>query len=159
MKWPRRTHFRNKFYFGLNLTYNVGADGVDPAILSVNRQMHQEASRILFSENCFNFCSGNKYHKFYTSEVVMPFLKDLSEVSRGLIKQVKFDCNLSKFSEFLVRFTAYSPPVFEENCDYLCQNLQLEHVTLRYIDMSVDGSLGGTDEENRKILSQQHWIQ
>ena len=138
------------------MTYHITPNGLDPAILPVNRQIYLEASKVLYSENCFNLCNDGEIHRYYTSEVILPFLEDLSEVSRGLIKQFKFDYISLRY---LVGPSAFSNPVFEETCDYLCQNLRLAHVTMSCYGMSIDGSLGGTDEEDQNTLDQEYWIQ
>ena len=120
-------------------SYKVTATGIHPAILSVNRQIHSEASRIMYSENCFDFCDFLSRCDCSGNEAVIPFLESLSEDSRRLIKQIEYVCVISgRIPRFLCNTqTAMTERVFKETCDYLGQNLQLKHLVLGFFEFDV----------------------
>ena len=139
-------------------TYQVTATGVHPALLSVNRQTYLEASRVLYSENCFNFLG---IHDFFRSiSEIIPFLEDRSEGSRRLIKQIKLGYLLVGFwqSTYVATDIAYLDRGFEEVCGYLNQCLQLKHVEL-CIFVMFPHHLGMHYELDLATLDQQNWIQ
>ena len=86
---------------------------------------------------------------------VIPFLKDRSEGSRRLIKEIKV-CYI--VTEFL---TPCQHHLFEEICNYLSQNLQLERVTLGFADRwLLQAYHSHTDYMSwLSYLDKQNWIQ
>ena len=113
-------------------TYRVMTIRLHPAILSVNRQTYQEASRILYSENRFSFSSNDFWSCVNAIAAVIPFFEDRSEGSRRLIKKIQYVYVDAKSVGFSRWFGAEQDRVFARTCDYLGRNLQLQHVTLRY---------------------------
>ncbi len=135
------------------ITYEVNAIGVHPAILSVNRQSSLEASRIFYSENCFNFYTDGISVCTATATII-PFFEDRSEGSRRLINRIRF-------SYILSHFIYYSGPdrMFDEVCNYLSQKLQLEHVTLVFENRGRPRVLGRNAYEDRlSNLDKQIWM-
>ena len=113
--------------------YRVMTIRLHPAILSVNRQTYQEASRILYSENRFSFSSNDFVSCVNAIAAVIPFFEHLSKGSRRLIRDIQYvymDAKSLPLSRR--RFGAEQDRVFAKTCDYLGRNLQLQHVTLRY---------------------------
>lgn len=124
--------------------YRVIATGIHPAILAVNRQTYSEASRIMYSENCFDFCGLDGSSDIWCpgSEALILFLESLSEDSRRHIKHIefRFDVLTQGLPEPVDYSSWWTPPnqfteqVFKETCDYLCQNLQLKHMMVKVVD-------------------------
>ena len=119
------------------------AIGLHPAILLASRQTYLEASGILYSENSF-LCRVKIDELFFAranpaganpaglAPAVIPFLEDRSEVSRRLIKKIGFSYVFDESTLDVCRDLADQDYGFERICDYLGQNLQLEHVTLDF---------------------------
>ena len=108
------------------------AIGLHPAILSVNRQTYQEASRVLYSENRFSFSSNDYLSCIHATAAVIPFFKHLSEGSRRLIRKIQYVYMDAKSLGLSHQFKAEQNRLLAKTCDYLDQNLQPQHVTLRY---------------------------
>ena len=115
------------------VTYRVIPSSVHPAILAVNRQTYLEASKIFYSENRFNFCAVDDLSPPTAIEAIIPFLEDRPEGSRRLIKNIKFSYIPMALMVCLQPYIAESNADFKEICDYLSQNLQLEHVRVRLV--------------------------
>ena len=111
--------------------YRVTAIGLHPAILSVNWQTYLEAARILYSENRFSFRSYDDLRSITAIDTVIPFLEDRCEGSRRLIREIGYFYIVINI--LLVDLEVAR--VFAKTCDYLSQNLQLQHVTLSLVSM------------------------
>lgn len=146
---------------GKKTTYMVKATGVHPALLSVNQQIYLEASRIFYSENCFDFCGICSFPPGGSNPAVIPFLEDRSEGSRRLIKQIKFCYALLGFVPHISRSldTASLDQVFQKNCNYLSRYLQLEHVSLSVFGLIDERTRQGMPYKTYLArLDQQQWI-
>ena len=154
---------RNAEQFGImTAAYRVIATGIHPAILSVNRQTYSEASRIMYSENCFDFCGTPGFGRYYDSEAVIPFLESLSEDSRRLIKQIEFRFGVTTRvrREPGDTGTQSTRQVFKETCDYLGQNLQLKHVILRLVqDSTFSASTPASFKDDLLAFHEKAWEQ
>lgn len=142
-------------------TYEVNATGIRTDILSVNRQTYLEGSRVLYSENCFNFSgfSAVLFHGINNLTTLIPFLRDRSEGSCRLIKRIKFGY---VFTEYLPsdRYYGLTDDTFEEICEYLSQNLQLERITMTFVDLTPDKIHNSTTLESYLMnLHKLEWIQ
>ena len=122
--------------------YQVNAINIHPAILSVNRQTYLEASRVLYSENQYTFYEFDYLRRWIPCVAMVPFLEDLSESSRRLIKRIEFS------------YYEDEEALFKEECAYLTHNLQLQHVTLR-LYLEYDRHY----ESHLSNLDKQSWIQ
>ena len=140
--------------------YKVIAIGLHPAILSANKQTNLEATRILYSENRFNFGLDARFSSISAIAAVIPFLEDRSECSRRLIREIEYVYSVSMSSNNLYRIIAGQDRVFEETCDYLCQNLQLRHVTLGLVRKFARYRFGSVRHEiYLASLHERDWIQ
>ena len=108
--------------------YRVTAIGLHPAILSVNSQTYLESTKVLYSENRFSFYHNDRLSSSSAIAAVIPFLEDRSEGSRRLIREIEYLHYVTKFYPY--PRVAEQDHVFAKTCDYLGQNLQLQHVTL-----------------------------
>lgn len=132
-RFPDRSGSQGSKDYGKMTTYWVEAIGVHTAILLVNRQTYLEGSRIIYSENRFNFCESD-YVPLTDNAAMIPFLKDRSEGSRRLIKHIKYSYSIMIRGIFNPQWSADQDHAIEEICTYLRQALQLEHVTLTVFD-------------------------
>ena len=127
-------HWQGSDLSGKGLTdremYMVTATGLHPAILSVNRQTYLEATRVLYSENRFNFYSNRYLDSVTATAAVIPFLKGLSEGSRLLIREIEYLYVVTDCQFYPDPIAFRQDQVFAKTCDYLGQNLQLQKVTL-----------------------------
>lgn len=147
-------------------TYWVTAIGLHPAILSASRQTYLEASGILYSENSF-LCRVRIDELFFAranpaglAPAVIPFLEDRSEVSRRLIKKIGFSYVFDESTLDVCRDLADQDYGFERTCDYLGQNLQLEHVTLDFhIACTLTVRSDAPYKNYVSNLDKQSWIQ
>lgn len=140
------------------------AIGLYPAILAVSRQTYLEAIGVLYSENRFNFHVKDDPPLFITANpAVIPFLEDRSEGSRRLIKEIDIEYAFDISSLDLWRDSADQIYGFERSCDYLGQNLQLEHVTLVcacFVDLCLRHVRSDAPNKNyRSNLDKQSWVQ
>ena len=119
--------------------YRVTAIGLHPAILSVNWQTYLEATRILYSENRFSFRSDDDFCSVTTIDAVIPFLEDRCEGSRRLIREIEYFYTVISS----LRVDLEVARVFTKTCDYLSQNLQLQHVTLSLVAMFPQRTFSG----------------
>ena len=125
-------------------TYTVTAIGLHPAILSANKQTYLEATRILYSENRFSFRPYKRLNKQLNSATaiagVIPFLEDRGEGPRRLIREIEYYYIVINSPQI----EAELDRVFAKMCNYLSQNLQLQHVTLNLASMSTKSLLGSS---------------
>ena len=95
--------------------------GIQTAILSVNKQIHREASYVLYSSHIFDF---------YTDiESVIPFLSDLTPVSLASIKRI----NITKRALPYVK--NFDSCEWRNACEFISKNMELSQLGL--------GILGG----------------
>ena len=85
LKQRRRSSYRimaDRFRArSIETTYHLPSDlAIYPSILGVNRQIHTEASHVLYSEHIFDFDKD--------VEAVVPFLQDLTTEARSSIKRI-----------------------------------------------------------------------
>ena len=136
--------------------YRVTAIGLHPAILSVNWQTYLEATRILYSENRFSFRPSDDFRSITVIDAVIPFLEDRCEGSRRLIREIEY----SYLVISILRVDFEVAHVFAKTCDYLSQNLQLQHVTLSLASMlpqpTFSRVVGGMYLSN---LDKHDWVQ
>ena len=137
-------------------TYRVTAIGLHPAILSANRQTYLEATRILYSENRFSF-RPYKYMPSATAiAAVIPFLEDRCEGSRRLIREIEYFYMVINSPQI----GAEMDRAFAKMCNYLSQNVQLQHVTLNLASMSTKIILGSVLYRTHLANIHKHdWIQ
>ncbi|MCJ1450447.1 hypothetical protein MMC28_000778 [Mycoblastus sanguinarius] len=106
--------------------YLVKMPGVDtsihPSILGANRQIHNEASHVLYSEHTFDFGQD--------IESIHPFLQDLTPAALSSIKRM----NILKRS--LPYTKDFDRCEWRNACAFISQNMQLERLDL--------GVCGGT---------------
>ena len=136
---PRR-HYQDKDgnwkVYGDVVSYRVIPSSIYPAILAVNRQTYLEASKVFYSENRFNFCAVDDLRPPTAIEAMIPFLEDRPEGSRRLIKNIKFSYILTALMVYFRPDIAECDADLKGICDYLSQNLQLEHVRIRLVTES-----------------------
>lgn len=140
--------------------YRVTAIGLHPAILSVNRQTYLEASRVLYSENCFKFFPSENVVSIHGIAAVIPFLEDRSEGSRHLIREIQ--CLYMETKTFIYPYQngAEHDRVFAKTCDYLGQNLQLQQATLRFVCDNVRSVRSSVDFRlYMAYLDKHEWVQ
>ena len=140
--------------------FRVVAIGIHPAILSANRQIYSEASRIMYSENRFDFYGTFDSCRCGGSEAVIPFLESLSEDSRRLIKQIEYVFVVttvvpldSDGTETLIS------EAFKETCHYLGRNLQLKHVVLKFHDRASCEGILPASEDDLLAVNEKTWEQ
>ena len=92
------------------------------AILGVNRQIHTEASHVLYSEHTFDFGAD--------IESILPFLQDLTPAAFSSIKRI----NIVKRS--LPYTKDFDRCEWRNACAFISQNLQLEQ-----LDLYVEGGI------------------
>lgn len=153
--FPDTDRVRCSAFYGRMSTYGIKAIGIYPAILSVNRQTYLEASKIIYSENHFDFGSSIEAGRI-SNATVIPFLEDLSEGSRHLIKQIEYSYILTDCSWYHYDPTDFVPidQVFKETCDYLSQNLRLECVRVSCFALDL-APIGGYPSN----FDKQSWVQ
>ena len=137
-------------------TYRVTAIGLHPAILLANKQTYLEATRILYSENRFSFRPYKHLNSATAIAAVIPFLEDRGEGSRRLIREIEYFYIVINSPQI----EAELDRVFAKMCNYLSQNLQLQHVTLNLASMSTKSILGSV--HYRAYLANIHkhdWVQ
>ena len=92
------------------------------AILSVNRQIHTEASHVLYSEHTFDFCAD--------IECILPFLQDLTPAVLSSIKRINIVNRSLPYTKDVDRCE------WRNVCAFISQNLQLEQ-----LDLYVEGGI------------------
>ncbi len=103
-------------------TYHLRENpGIYPSILRVSRQMHAEASHVLYSEQKFDFGMD--------IESAVPFLRDLTPRSRESIKRIGIIKRAIPYSK------SYDNCEWQTTCAYISTHLQLARLDL--------GVLGG----------------
>ena len=119
-------------------TYHLlESPGFHPSILGVNRQIHAEASHVLYSSHIFGF--------ELDIESVVPFLQDLTPVARESIKRI----GLVKRAIPYCR--GYDDCEWQSTCAYISTNLKLAQLDL--------GVLGGRPASIWGMQQVQHELQ
>ena len=112
----------------------VKSQGLHPSILGVDRQVHREASHVLYSCT-FDFGMD--------IECIVPFLQDLTPTARSSIKRIKMVKRSLPYTKDFDRCE------WRNACDFISKNLDLVQLDL--------GVYGGTPSlANRPAL---HWKQ
>lgn len=112
----------------------IKSSGLYPSILGVNRQIHSEASHVLYSHT-FDFGLD--------VESILPFLQDLTPTALSSIKRIKMTKRSLPYTKDFDRCE------WRNACDYIAKNLSLVQLDLRVY--------GGTPSlANRPVL---HWKQ
>ena len=107
-------------------TYHlVGNPDLHPSILGVNKQIHSEASLVLYSSHIFDFGID--------VESIIPFLSDLSLIALSSIKQVNM------VQRALPYIKDFDRAEWRNVCQFISRNMRLEQLGL--------GVLGGTPTE------------
>lgn len=115
---------------------------------------------VLYSENRFIFRGLGFHSEVYSNAAIIPFLEDRSEGSRRLIKQIEYSYSYYFLIRTLIRSDAFLMKLdhsFEETCNYLSQNLQLEHVTLKFYDTLLLGY--NVSKDCQLAVDKQNWVQ
>jgi hypothetical protein len=115
----------------------IGHVGMDVAIMSVNRRIHEEASSVLYGRNGFDF--GNDL------EAVGPFFRDRTPVTRALI------CEIS------LHKGGHGNYYGSDKCSWssACRNLQA-HSKLRKLRLVVQGGRPINNWDGPKELAVDH---
>ena len=90
--------------------------GIRPSILGVNRQVHAEASHVLYSEHTFDFGTD--------IESILPFLQDLTPVALSSIKRMVFVKRSLPYTRDFDRCE------WRNACAFISQNLRLVQLDL-----------------------------
>ena len=132
------------------------AIGLHPAILLANRKTYLEATRILYSENRFSFRPYKHLHSATAIAAVIPFLEDRGESSLRLIREIEYFYIVINSPQI----EAEMDRVFAKMCNYLSQNLQLQHVTLNLASMPTKLKLGSLHYRTYLANIHKHdWVQ
>ncbi|MCJ1277392.1 hypothetical protein MMC21_005204 [Puttea exsequens] len=137
---------RSKFRYIADRMHNRSAEstywlekGCDkriyPSILGVNRQIHDEAADVLYSEHTFDFGLD--------IESILPFLQDLTPIALRSIHRIAI------YKRPLPYTKDFDRCEWRNACDFISQNLQLAE-----LDLTVYG--GTPSLANRPAL---HWKQ
>ena len=110
------------------------------AILLVNRQVHSEASHVLYSEHLFDFGVD--------IESILPFLQDLTPASRSSIRRMKMVKHSLPYTKDFDRCE------WRTACTFIAENMKSSKMNLRQLDLGVYG--GTPSLANRPAL---HWNQ
>lgn len=102
--------------------------GIYPVILGVNRQIHAEASHVLYSEHVFDFGMD--------IEGAVPFLQDLTPRSRESVKRIGIVKRAIPYSKSFDNFE------WRTTCAYISENLRLAQLDLGVLG-GVPGSMWG----------------
>lgn len=89
---------------------------IHPPILRVNRQIHAEASHVLYSRHTFDFDKD--------IESIIPFLQDLTPIARMSIKRIKMTKRALPYTKDFDRSE------WESACEHISQSLRLEQLDL-----------------------------
>lgn len=95
------------------LSYNPG---IDASILCTNRQLHREASHVLYSSHVFDFGMD--------VESVVPFLSDLTPIARSSIKSI------SLIKRALPYTKDFDNCEWRNACAYISSNIRLTELEL-----------------------------
>ncbi|KAI9815316.1 MAG: hypothetical protein M1827_002796 [Pycnora praestabilis] len=95
--------------------------GISPAILAVNRRIHDEAAHILYSEHIFDFDNN--------IEAAVPFLQDLSPVAVASIKRINIVKRALPYDK------EFDRAEWKNVCSFISRNMELVQLGL--------GVLGG----------------
>ena len=87
-----------------------------PSILSVNKQIHSEASRVLYSSHIFDFGKN--------VESVIPFFHDLTPTARSSVKRVNI---VQRALPYIKEFDRCE---WRSVCKYISENLELTQLGL-----------------------------
>lgn len=119
----------NHWYFGL------GFGGLTPGLLLVNRRIHEEASSLLYAQNCFDFST-------YCSNDISEFLKTIGHKNAQYIRNVRLDFPiLENLHQQSVSIESDSAKTLEEIRN-ACSNLN-----------SITISLISTQDEESKLAA------
>ena len=106
----------------IETTYNlIGQSGIYPSILGVNKQIHREASHVLYSSHVFDFGKN--------VESVIPFFRDLTPSTLMSVKRV----NITQRA--LPYIKEFDRCEWRAVCKFISENLELTQLGL--------GILGG----------------
>ena len=110
------------------------------AILGVNRQIHAEASHVLYSEHVFDFNMD--------IESILPFLQDLTPASLSSIKRMKMVKRSLPYTKDFDRCE------WRNACEFIAESIRSNKMNLKQLDLDVYG--GTPSLANRPAL---HWNQ
>ena len=115
----------------------------------------------MYSENSFDFCGVYDSCPCGGSEAEIPFLESLSEDSRYLIKQIEYLYVVTTVVPLDLDGTeALITETFKETCDYLGRNLQLKHVVLKLVDLSIcQGIMPASFKDDLVAVNAKLWEQ
>ena len=167
--WPSRgsywRHFLNeggapsaKTLRPKTIKYSVIAIGVHSAILSANQQTYLEASRVLYSENRFRLGVFLHETSCDVREAMMPFLEDLTRNSRRLIKQLEITFFIAPCLHYMSMWS-HTVSLFEDACIFLCQFLDLDHLTLGFQCLVMDCADTAAPHEDCPFTMKRQWLQ
>jgi hypothetical protein len=98
-------------------TYRCASGSIiHPEILSVNRQIYEEASHVLYARHMFDFGSD--------VEAIVPFLSDLTPSTLSLIREIGLTKRPSVYD------TEFDRCEWCKACGFVAQHLQLQRFTL-----------------------------
>lgn len=101
----------------MDVTYNcVNVPDIDTTILRVNKQIHEEAARLLYTSYTFDFDTS--------TEAVIPFLDDLTPYSRSFIRR------MSLVKKAIAYDKDFDRCEWQNMCRYVAKNLQLNDLDL-----------------------------
>ncbi|KAI9734693.1 MAG: hypothetical protein M1834_002295 [Cirrosporium novae-zelandiae] len=104
----------------LETTYHlVNNPGIDTAILPINRKLYHEACHVLYSRYTFDFHTD--------IEAVIPFMADLSLVSRNSIQSIDL------WKRPLPRVKEFDRAEWRNTCEYLRAQMHLDRLGLHII--------------------------